>query len=68
MSCVFEEIKCPKCGGYKKIEERQEIIFCSNLSCGFYFDRQGNKREYDPMRASSAPFSTGLSLLSDNLK
>jgi len=63
MSCKYEEIKCPKCGSRKNIEERQEIIFCSNKSCGIYFDRFGNIREYNQIQASSRPLVTVLDLL-----
>lgn len=43
MSCKFEEIRCPICLKLRKIEERQEVIFCGKPSCGFYFDRNGKK-------------------------
>ena len=60
MSCKYEEIKCPKCGSRKHIEKRQEIVFCSNKSCGIYFDRFGNIREYNEILVSTTPLYTGL--------
>ena len=58
MSCIYENIKCPKCFNFYDIEKRQEIIFC--VYCGDYFDRDGNIRKYDRVKSSSTPLYTRI--------
>lgn len=66
MSCIYEKIKCPRCGYYKEIEKRQEIVFCGDAGCGIYFDRLGKIREYDPISASARPLWDSFNMLANN--
>lgn len=52
MSGQFETLRCPNCGKGHQIEMRENQVFCSETCCGFYFNRQRKKVEYDPNNSS----------------
>lgn len=61
MSCIYEKIKCPRCGTEKSIEVRQQQVYCSTgESCAIYFNRLGEIEKFDPIKFSSRPFYDSL--------